>query len=109
MGWNSTLMINNDLLYEIEKDPKFGLKVGDAVAARVISEGPVRFRGGYVLATGHNSGVCVSLVGGNCGSVLGWGIGTDGRHLEPEDREKILRQLADDMGFKLVRKQGKKR
>ena len=104
MGWNTTLMINNDLLHEIKEDPEFGRKVYEAAAARVTSGEPVRFRGGYVIATGHNSGVCVTMTGGNCGSVLGWGIGTDGRHLQPEHREKILRQLADDMGFKLVRK-----
>lgn len=103
MGYNTTLIVLNDALHEIENDKDFGMKV--AQATRKVSLGKeVDISSGYhcnaatVIETHHADGIKLIAVGGNCGQDLGY---VGGYRSNPED---MLRSLADSMGFKVSKK-----
>ena len=112
MGYNTTVIVLNDALHEIENDPLFGRKLGEAVARLSLGRAVVGDHGVDISAGGHvNAATAIEshhadsnaivAVGGNCATVLGH---TYGDHHKEEDKEKILRQLADELGFSLRRK-----
>lgn len=77
MGYNSVLVVLNDRLHEIERDPEFGKKVADAIRAHGSSRG--RYGEPYitgqtqVISVQHADFAQVVRVGGNCGRLLGYG------------------------------------
>ena len=99
MGYNTAAIIRNDFLHEIENDPDFGKKVADAVRANG-NERYMRYHGqGFdVLPSCHADYVQVVAISGNSARRLGFG-GT-----YRDDDETILRNLADNMGYRLVKK-----
>lgn len=108
MGYNSTIVVLNDALHEIEKDPEFGSKVAKAIRALSVKEGPIDIRaGGHVNAasaveTHHADGINLIAVGGNCGTDLGY---SGNYRAQPED---LLRELARKLGYQIVRNREKK-
>lgn len=109
MGFNSTLVIMNDCLGDIKKDPKFGKKVSDAISkigcfpskTVDISSGPC-VNAATVVDCHHADGTSLIAVGGNYATVLTPYVGRD--HHTDDAKEKILREWADQMGFRLVKK-----
>jgi hypothetical protein len=111
MGFNSTVVILNDHLHEIEKDPEFGRKVSLMIAGHNHKElQEIRYRqGAYangveVLGVHHADGVYLFAVGGNTGRDLGWI--TNWSQLDND--EKLLRELADRLGYSIRKKPQRK-
>jgi hypothetical protein len=107
MGYNSTLVILNDALHEIEKDKDFGKKVHDAVIT--VNRGkPVDISSGFhcnaatVIETHHADQISLIAVGGNCGQDFGY-VGN--YRSKPLD---MLKALADKLGYRIVKKSVRK-
>lgn len=99
MGFNTAMIVRNDFLHEIEKDPEFGKKVAYAVRAN----GDPRFHDHHgqsfdVLQSQHADYVQVVAISGN---TIRW-LGSGGNWKASD--EEVLRRLVDGMGFKLVKK-----
>lgn len=94
MGFNTAMMILNDHLHLIEKDPEFGARVAEAV--RHAGRGEIYTSGFNVLPTQHADTMQICAVGGNTIRRIGYGGWSN-------SDEELLRSLARDMGFRLVR------
>lgn len=104
MGYNSTLLVLNDALHQIANDTEFGKKVADAISSLSVQNGPVYISsGGHVNAasaieTHHADGIKLVAIGGNYGQDLGYA----GNYRSTP--EEMLRTLADELGYKVVKK-----
>ena len=95
MGFNTAVVVLNDHLHEIERDPEFGAKVAEAI--RYAGRDKYQYTSGFsVLPTQHADTMQVVAIGGNTIRNLGYS------YWSAKD-EDILRSLAKDMGFRLVR------
>jgi hypothetical protein len=76
MGFNSVVVVLNDRLHEIERDPEFGKKVANAIRAYDV-EGriPKPYITGQtqVVSVQHADVVQIVAVGANTARVLGYG------------------------------------
>lgn len=97
MGLNTAMIVRNDFLHQIQNDRDFGSKVFNAI----ISNGRGEYHGQAfdVLSSVHADYVQVVAISGNAIHRLG---GYAGNYTSSD--EDILRNLADSMGFRLVRK-----
>lgn len=108
MGLNSTLIILNDGLHQISEDKDFGQKVADAIQKvrhgkpEVISSGS-HANVAYVVETHHADYTSIVAVGGNHATQIGTTHGTTHHHKD-ETQIEILKQLAEKMGYRLVKK-----
>jgi len=117
MGYNTSMIILNDGLDQIKKDPEFGSKVA-AAAARLDVERWQRSKAGLpfygvdvsagchgnaatVLETHHADATSVVAFGGNRGLVLAEYLYAYG---EEEEEVRILKALADKLGYQVRRK-----
>ena len=110
MGFNTAVMILNDRFEDIRREPqrfvdemlsgscKWGVDRGE-------QQHGVDFYPGQsvVVPSQHADVVQVIAVGGNCLTVLG-NIYGSGCHSENEDQLRLLKLLADDRGYRLVKK-----
>jgi len=108
MGYNSAIVIMNDCLHEIENDPHFGKAVASAVAEHwgVNRTGRTYTpftHNSMVIAQHHSSTVSINLVGGNMGLMIGHSRRTDGRYCEPDQKILVLKELAESLGYKLIK------
>ena len=98
MGFNTTIVVLNDRLTEIEKDPEFGKKL----VAAIMSFDPSR-RDQMPYVTGqtkvigchHAGGLIAYVVGGNTGHMLGFGGGyqaTDDQIIKELNRQRLERE-----------------
>jgi hypothetical protein len=72
VGFDTTIIINNDMLSDIEKDTRFGAMVAHAIRALPGSNGPEPIGyGAYAIESHHMDGITVVAVGGRKGQVLG--------------------------------------
>jgi len=110
MGNNATVIVLTDALGDIKKDPDFGKNLVDAVLARGFG---VNTRGVDVSARGYVNAACVLeihhadyftlvAVGGNHGVVLGHSS-VDYPDTN-EKKVKMLREIADKLGYRLCLK-----
>lgn len=111
MGFNSTVVILNDYLHDIEKDPEFGRKISLMIAGHnypELSELRQRqgayARGAQVIGVHHADAVHMFAVGCNHGRDLGY----VGNWTQMDDNEKLLRELADQLGYTLRKKPQRK-
>ncbi len=96
MGYNTAMIVRNDFLHEIRKDENFGAKV----YAAVIGNGREHYGQAFdVLPSCHADYVQIVAISGNTIRRFGEYAGT-----WQNTNEEILRNLADSMGFRLVRK-----
>lgn len=107
MGYNSTLVIMNDALHEIRDDKDFGKKVYDAVLTVTRGKSVDIAIGGFcnvatVIETHHADSIKLIAVGGNYGQDLGY---TGSYNSTPEE---LLKTLADNLGYRVVKKPTKK-
>lgn len=108
MGFNSTVLVRNDALGCIEKDPEFGKKIADAIHRLSHERKGIDIGSGFnvnaatVVETHHASGTALVAVGGNHATVV-TSVG-DVPHHEEEGQIKILQALAEQLGYRLVKK-----
>lgn len=105
MGFNTPVLILNDALHLIENDSQFGKKIADAAANNKTTDIGV---GGHanaatVYPAEHADIVQVMAFGGNHASVL-TKLHNGGRHYTSDEQVKLLEDLADTYGFRLVKK-----
>lgn len=104
MGFNTAMIVRNDFLHEIDKDAKFGEKVRTAIQyAHHPEHAPYHGQGFNILPPCHADYVQIVAIGGNTIRRLGGYAGT-----YANTDEEVLRNLADSMGFRLVKKAGRK-
>ncbi len=103
MGFNTTVVVMNDALHQIEEDKEFGRKLAQAAlltynrGRQDVSAGN-HVNAATVIESHHADGIHLIAVGGNYGQDLGY---VGGYRSTPED---MLRSLADQLGYRLVRK-----
>jgi hypothetical protein len=116
MGFNSTLVVLNDGLNEIRDDKEFGRKVHDAILQhdRYKRSGQINdissgchANVASVVDVHHADETAVIAVGGNCGTVLTttWEVS----HHEDVDKERIVRKMAEELGYDLRKKPQKRK
>lgn len=101
MGFISTIVVLNDHLHSIGKDPEFGQKV-ERACLKLIVERPV-WIGSHAVAieTHNNLGYVPILVGKGMGYPMSVAIEpTAGEQMELT----LLKRLADKHGYRLARK-----
>lgn len=105
MGFNSTVVVLNDAIGYIEKDPGFGKNLCKAIAQATngkqvdVVAGP-HCNAATVVETHHATHYEVTAVGGNCGIRLGW------THYHNGDKVAMLKDLAWAMGYRLIKRKG---
>ena len=109
MGWNTTVVVMNDALDAIAHDPEFGKKLAractQAVHGRPVDvSASMHINAATVVETHHADGTTLVAVGGNYGRSLGefYAYGD-----EDEDI-RLLKALADKLGYRVSRKPQKK-
>ena len=106
MGFNTTVLILNDALGSLEKDPNFNKTLHNAIIRMGGSnDKPIdvpignHANGGLVIESHHADQCIPILVGGN----YGWPINNCYVHWNASDPElKLLEALAKKRGFRLV-------
>jgi hypothetical protein len=101
MGMNTAMIVRNDFLHDIKDDPAFGQKVWTAICANGDEKRmPYLGQAFTVLSSSHADYVQIIAIGGNCIRRVGFA----GGYKDLFNDEALLRRLADDMGFRLVKK-----
>lgn len=104
MGFNSTVVVLNDALHEIRNDPEFGKNLYDAVMglslrpdqrSRDIPAG-YHVNAASAIETHHADQMHAILVGGNCGTDMGYAGGY--RVKWPDDARSILNNVGSQHG-----------
>jgi hypothetical protein len=113
MGFNTSVLIFNDALETIKNDPLFGKRLVESINSlhcgktvdvhAVTADYKCSCSAGSVIETHHADGTSVVAFGQNCGQVV-----THVYHGEGELPLKILKQLADDLGYTISKKRKKK-
>lgn len=102
MGWNATVIILNDRLGDIEREPHFGRLLSEAIQDQHGSGKPLGLGyGAQVVEQHHADGTAVVAVGGNGATVLGYVLGY--HHREADAQLEIVRALAAARGYRLVK------
>lgn len=108
MGFNTTVVVLNDALHLIEKDQNFGKNlvaaIGKLQAGRPYPDVSIghHCNAATVIETHHADCDAIIAVGGNCGHVLGYAVGVVSNG--DSGKVEILKQLAEQLGYRLVRK-----
>ena len=109
MGYNSTLMIMNDGIQAIDRDLENWWEHTKVAIARkdYKSQQPAsnHCNVSQVLCVEHADMTQIVAVGGNCGHTLGLVLGW--HHSKPEDQIEVLKDLARQLGYNLVKKRAK--
>ena len=110
MGFNTTVVVYNDSLHAIEKDPKFGKKLVDAIMSLHNRDSSTTDRSpsagyhcnaAFVVETHHADQMVAVLVGGNMGQELGYAGGYTLDVDKEEDKIQAIRNLAASVGYDL--------
>jgi hypothetical protein len=118
MGFNSTLIIRNDSLIDIEKDPEFGKKVCAAIRkfgfTKESSAGTIRSgcsaNAADVVHVDHADSHHCIIVGCNTAWDLGYcGSWHPNYHDTSEEERNVeyIRKIAASMGYNLTKKRKK--
>lgn len=95
MGFNTAVIVRNDFLHEIKKDPAFGEKLYGAIISQDREYHGQAFD---VLPSQHADFMQIVAIGGNTIRSLGYGGPWS------SDDEAILKVLASSMGYRLVKR-----
>lgn len=106
MGFNTTVVIYNDSLHDIENDPEFGKKLAQAVlehgggsksvnvfARGVRDQGVSSSQAGVVVDSHHSDETALIAVGGNTAAVIHTQFG--GSFLTKEGQDGILKEALE--------------
>ena len=106
MGFNTTVIVLNDALGNIEEDPEFGKNLARAIMHLSVSRGrPVdvsskgHCNAATAIETHHADRYIATAIGGNTGVVLG-----DCGSWQVDGEVDMLRRLADQHGYTLHKK-----
>ena|SRR5688572_22440255 len=105
MGWNTTVVVMNDSLHAIEKDPEFGKNLASAILRASSRSGRVDVHAGshanaaHVVESHHADQTAVVAVGGNLGRVVAELYGWDFK-----DTEELFKKLAETLGYSVRKK-----
>ena len=102
MGYNTTVIILNDHLSDIRSDLEFGQKLAHAIQESFV-ESPVDMSVAKVITSQHADYETVIVMHGNTGKVLS-PYANNPLRVENKDAERILTNLAEMYGYKLVKK-----
>ena len=113
MGYNSTIVVMNDALHAIAEDKEFGKKLEEAILSKhrvakpdvtaVSKRGGIHVNAATIIDCQHADTTQVIAVGWNSGNVLDHvNINYHDDGMTPD--EKILRSLADKLGFRVSKK-----
>jgi len=118
MGYNSAVIILHDALHNIKENP---LQFTDSLVQTILKqsignpERPVSFGVGNhgnpvaLFHTAHANEHCIYIVGGNTAHRMP-GFLSIGGYMDPKEmEEKALREMADQMGYRLVKKSERKK
>jgi dissimilatory sulfite reductase (desulfoviridin) alpha/beta subunit len=119
MGFNTTVVVHNDSLDVIAKDPNFGEKLakaiicldykGDKINSVSASNGNCTHCNAVeVIETHHADQVIAVAVGGNYGVEIGYAGGWQAMGNEADKKVEMIRTLADSLGYTLRKKPQKK-
>ena len=108
MGYNTSVIVLNDALNQIERDPDFGRKLSMAVLALNLEPGRHQdvsagnhCNAASVIETHHADSTTLVSFGGNMGhqqlTTCGW------LHHQAEQQERMCREWAGKLGFRLVK------
>lgn len=112
MGFNTPVLILNDALHLIENDREFGKNIAKAIFSAYARQQPIDIgvsghcNAATVLPPAHADVVQVIAFGGNHASTL-MRIGNGGHHYTSEEQMQLVKDLADQYGFRLVKKTAK--
>lgn len=108
MGYNTTVVVYNDALGTIAKDPEFGKNLAKAISQMTGRDEHIDVPSGshanaaMVVETHHADNTALITVAANLGikhlEVGGW------NHHETAGQERVLREWAHRLGFDLVPK-----
>jgi len=116
MGHNTAVLLLNDAIHGVQEDPKgFTDALMDAWHKFQRNHGnPTDFpvgnhgNGGTVFHESHADVTSVYAVGGNHTSKL-YTTHNGGKHYTDEERLKLLKELAAEMGYNIVKKPKKRK
>jgi hypothetical protein len=103
MGFNTEVLIFNDHLHDMENCENLGRKLASKISAMSISRERSReiyIPGVEVVDTHHADTVNIIASGGNCSLILG-------RYYDINDTIGMLKHLASEHGYRLVKKSKK--
>lgn len=109
MGFNTTVVVLNDGLEAIRRDPAFGENLVQQILSISVREGrrdvPAlnHANAASVVETHHADSMSLIAVGGNLGRDLGHAGGYRANDLE------LIKNIADKMGYRLVKKTSRPR
>lgn len=108
MGFNSAIMICNDAMHEIEKDPVGWWKKANSALNNISRTNDGVFGFGshsnyfQAICNHHADQVSIVAIGGNRAQILGHGNWND-------TPEVLLKKLADELGYSLSKKRQPKK
>lgn len=115
MGFNTGVLILNDALNGVQENPQqFANNFMRAFGKFQQTHAPADFaignhvNGGTVFHMAHADVTGVYAIGGNHTSKLSTAY-NGGKHYKDEDKVKLLKQLADEMGYSISMKRTKRK
>lgn len=116
MGFNKVVVLLNDFEGDVNRDPAgwwdrcknafYRLQRKQGHPKTFVKE-PEHFNEGTAVWEAHADITAVILAGGNCATVLG-SYPNGGRHHTEEDQIKVLKDVLDRMGYRIVRKSNRR-
>lgn len=116
MGFNTSVIVLNDALGQIEEEKEFGKRIARAVNQLSLHTHSVHgidipagnhANAATVVETHHADRTTLLAFGGNCVSQLyatyGW------KHQDEDFRIRLLKEFADSLGYNIVKKPKKKK
>lgn len=112
MGYNTTVVVLDDALSEIEGDKDFGKTLSSKISEKSVSNNPIdvpaksgtctHANAAQVIESHHADIVTLVAVGGNTGKVLARGHGV--WRMEESDLLELLNTAAQNLGYELTKK-----
>jgi hypothetical protein len=99
MGYNTTVLVLNDALGEIARDPEFGKKLAEAIGSAGDGDSKNIAAGSFanaamVVESHHSSETSLVALGGNHATVIGYSF-QHTHHRKPEVMIKILKEALE--------------
>lgn len=114
MGFNTSILLLNDNLSELERDPEAGIKIARAVLSACLRDNiDVPMKGGNCLSTPitvveshHADGNSVVMFGGNRAQILSKCVFKESKEGDLSPEVGYLRSLAAQHGYTLTKRRG---
>jgi hypothetical protein len=119
MGFNTTVVVHNDSLGTISKDPEFGKNLARAILSigfrddkcigvSAHADNCVHCNAVEVIETHHADSVVAVAVGGNYGVEIGYAGGYKTMGSDVDSKIEMVRTLAENLGYTLRKKPKRK-